>query len=846
MRKALSFVLVLALVLGSFSFAFAADTKVAGLSDIAGHANEDAIVVNNDLSIINGYEDGTFKPDQAVTRAEFAAMLTRALAIPESALAGYTSTSFKDTAGYSWAVSYLGFAQSKGIMLGDGAGNAMPGRTITVNEAVTMALRAIGYTQNSALLVGSWPSNYVSIAQNEELYDKVSSEATVTRGSAAQIIYNLLTVQKVAVNADGATEFLTTGKEKDPANLLNTNLGATEKEKEILGVNYDYDNTLINITGKIGAYGTAYVNDDGDLIAFHVKSTALTGKIDGVKFKVGDTKYDLPSNSGDLATTATVSAIFANADRVGTTSNGAMDTIITNVKTDYNDGSTLTINADVSGKNIKEVYSIVAWHAAPADLADSDVQDEITDDQQLLGEDFALDDDDNIDLTQFQLTGVASLDKIEKDNVVYVYTDGDVIRKVAVGTETVEGTVDETTLTKDTVDTLDTVTIGDKTYSISPVATSAAKAVDVDSEGIFYLDASGKIFDFDGTNTVDNYAIVKASKAGDSFNNLQVKLYTSEDSTKTYYLSEDNATKIDWTTKAGQTVDKTTTNALGVGTLLGYSLDSDGQIDGLNVTSEMIASGDAIFAPKLLKGGSAGTGLTINSDAVVFTYDTTTDSGLDVCTLKDVDAGKLTGEVYYILDEGKVAALFIEQDNADVDQDAIYGVFNKASNAKDSDDKAIYRFTGFIDGAAFNYKTNDDSNDANGANDQSYGTIAKNIAAGKANFGVYKITLDASDLIKKVEVLEKQTTWGSVSGSLTNTNSAATLSKLEQDNTVMTTDQGKFSVDDEAVVYKYSTSDKVFTVSKLSAIDNNDTVALYDTKGDDSDGIANVVIFIDN
>ena len=43
MRKVLSFVLVLTLVLSSFSMAFAADTTAAGLSDISGNANEDAI-----------------------------------------------------------------------------------------------------------------------------------------------------------------------------------------------------------------------------------------------------------------------------------------------------------------------------------------------------------------------------------------------------------------------------------------------------------------------------------------------------------------------------------------------------------------------------------------------------------------------------------------------------------------------------------------------------------------------------------------------------------------------------------------------------------------------------------
>ena len=77
MKKVLSFVLVLTLVLGSFSMVFAAPAHTA-LSDVAGTANEQAITVVNDLGIVEGYTDGTFKPDNNVTRAEFAKMLVSA------------------------------------------------------------------------------------------------------------------------------------------------------------------------------------------------------------------------------------------------------------------------------------------------------------------------------------------------------------------------------------------------------------------------------------------------------------------------------------------------------------------------------------------------------------------------------------------------------------------------------------------------------------------------------------------------------------------------------------------------------------------------------------------------
>jgi len=814
MRKVLSFVLVLSLVLGSFSMAFAANE--AGLSDIAGIANEDAIQVAYDLGIVTGNPDGTYLPEKAVNRAEFAALITRALAIPESALAGYTTTTFKDTVGYGWAVPYLAFCQSKGIMIGDGQGNAMPGRTITVNEAMTMALRAIGYTENSSLLVGVWPASYVSIAQNEGLYDDVAAKTTVDKANAAQIIYNLLTVQKVAVNADGATDFLWKNRaETIEANLLNTNLGCTEVEDEILGVNFDYDNSLINITGKIGAFGTAYKNDDGDLVAFTVESTALTGKVDGTKFKVGDTKYDFRTSTTDTA-------VFANTDLVddaGFVEEELNAAKIQEVAEAYNDGNTVTINVDVSGKKIKEVYSVVAWKADNAALADADVQEDI-EDGELLNKDFTLDDNDDIDMKSFQLVGVASLEDIAKDNVVYVYTnDANKIRKVAVGTEVLKDVeVDEKGS--------DFVTIDGKDYKFSKAMNAVDIAtLDAGSEGDFYLDFDGKVFDFDGTTAVaDNYAVIKdfENNEGSGFDDSRVRLYISDDASKTYYFADD-ADELDWVHN-GTTIDAITTGAL-----VGYSLDSDGNVDAFDTTA-IEGSAYKIQSSKVMSITSSGvsTSYAIDANAVVFTYNTTTKTtaSYDVANLSDLKAGTYAYDASIILDDGKVVAMFVHETSVDAKEDAVYGVFNTRTNAKTGDDD-VYRFTGFIDGTAFSYKTDDRS--------------GFNNLVGV--FGVYKITIDANDVITAVAPLNDKFDPENSSGYVVKN---AVIESLNSNKTVITDDNDDmWTIADDAVVYKYDKADKEFSVSKLSSLRPGYTVTLYDTKGKDADGIATVVIYFE-
>jgi hypothetical protein len=59
-----------------------ADASDSLLSDITGHWAEEPIREAVSIGFVSGYEDGTFKPDNALTLAELAAMLTSSLAIP--------------------------------------------------------------------------------------------------------------------------------------------------------------------------------------------------------------------------------------------------------------------------------------------------------------------------------------------------------------------------------------------------------------------------------------------------------------------------------------------------------------------------------------------------------------------------------------------------------------------------------------------------------------------------------------------------------------------------------------------------------------------------------------------
>jgi S-layer homology domain len=101
--------------------------QIAQASDVTGNWAEPFIRVLVEKEIIKGYPDGTFRPDQPINRAEFAALLNRAFSL-ESA----TSTrKFKDIPKKFWATEVIQKAVSSGFMIGYPNGTFAPKQNIT-------------------------------------------------------------------------------------------------------------------------------------------------------------------------------------------------------------------------------------------------------------------------------------------------------------------------------------------------------------------------------------------------------------------------------------------------------------------------------------------------------------------------------------------------------------------------------------------------------------------------------------------------------------------------------------------------------------------------------------------
>ncbi len=97
--------------------------------------------------IVNGYPDGTFQPEGAVTRAEFVKMLVLALGLAP----GTGGTSFSDVAADAWYAPYIAAAVQAGLVQGITPSTFGPQQTLTREQMAVLLARALKLTGSAAL-----------------------------------------------------------------------------------------------------------------------------------------------------------------------------------------------------------------------------------------------------------------------------------------------------------------------------------------------------------------------------------------------------------------------------------------------------------------------------------------------------------------------------------------------------------------------------------------------------------------------------------------------------------------------------------------------------------------------
>lgn len=171
--------------------------SAADFTDVsADHRYYEAINYLASVGIINGFEDGSFKPEETVTRAQFAKIMAYAL---KSDNIVATKEIFTDVPTDHWAAGNIEAMVSLGIINGMGDGTFAPESPVLYEQAVKMAVCALGYG-DVADKNGGYPNGHMSVATSRGFIKGISDGAMgvgANRGLIAKLIDNMLGIDQL-------------------------------------------------------------------------------------------------------------------------------------------------------------------------------------------------------------------------------------------------------------------------------------------------------------------------------------------------------------------------------------------------------------------------------------------------------------------------------------------------------------------------------------------------------------------------------------------------------------------------------------------------------------------------
>lgn len=124
-----------------------AEGAITRFRDIGTSFAKHDILALHALGVVNGYSDGTFRPQATVTRAEFAIMLLKAKQFP---ITDQFEGTFRDAQRGEWFTPYAELSYRLGVTSGKGAQTFEPNGRLTREEMARMTVSALGRDSEAA------------------------------------------------------------------------------------------------------------------------------------------------------------------------------------------------------------------------------------------------------------------------------------------------------------------------------------------------------------------------------------------------------------------------------------------------------------------------------------------------------------------------------------------------------------------------------------------------------------------------------------------------------------------------------------------------------------------------
>lgn len=174
---------------------YAVVERNVALKDMDNHWAAKFVASLSAKDVVKGYEGDVFKPEQTVTRAEFAVMIAKTIGLAPKAYAG----GFNDVQNDHWAASYIQAVKDMGIVSGYAGGLYEPNKQITRAEMAVMMQKALKLTDGKATQfadqsdIPAWAANAVNAVVAKDFMQggngKFRANDATTRAEVSAVLY---------------------------------------------------------------------------------------------------------------------------------------------------------------------------------------------------------------------------------------------------------------------------------------------------------------------------------------------------------------------------------------------------------------------------------------------------------------------------------------------------------------------------------------------------------------------------------------------------------------------------------------------------------------------------------
>ena len=510
MKKFLSLVLALTMALSLV-------TVSAGATDFDDDGDityQEAVTVIAGMGIVDGYSDGTFGPDEALTRGAAAKIICNLILGPTTADAlSASSAPFVDVPTTNTFAGYITYCSQQGIISGYADGTFRPTDTLSGNAFMKMLLGALGYDSDKEGYTGAnWTVNVIKQAVGIELNDGnddfVGSQA-VTRQEACLYAFNTLkaTMVEYSDNSTVTVGDITISSQGDYSDVSNSTSSDGNIEDDGLmqfAERYFRDLEAEDDTDDFGRPATTWTYD-GDELGTYANDADATYVVGDTEDTLGTLVTDdacLDYSASDVLSNADV---YYNGEDLGTYSSN---------RDEYPAGKGDIIEAYENDDNEVDTIVIRSYTYAKIDTVDEDLSSTHENNGASMALELVDIDDgslgtwyDDYDDSDEVLTGynsnytegtVLAVAISEDDNDVIL--DSYIMDSVT-GTPTSARAVDYSAETRDKAQVAEgTITIDGTRYEYAGQMTGLDDGlnVDFDEEYTIYLTAEGYVLAVDG------------------------------------------------------------------------------------------------------------------------------------------------------------------------------------------------------------------------------------------------------------------------------------------------------------------------------------------------------------